>query len=127
MTNQPARSPRNVLGGPLQLCCSDPKTGFYRNGFCTTGAEDLGTHVVCAQVDEAFLAFTRAQGNDLITPVPAYQFPGLQAGDRWCLCASRWKEAHAAGFAPPIILEASHEKALEIIPLDVLRQYAIQP
>lgn len=111
---------KNVLGEPLQLCCNDPKTGFYRDGFCHTGPDDAGVHVVCAHMTDEFLEFTKAQGNDLSSPVPAFGFPGLKAGDRWCLCASRWKEALEAGVAPPIVLEATHEKALTIVSLDQL-------
>ncbi len=99
-------------------------TGFYRTGKCLTGAEDTGTHVVCAEVTEAFLAFSKSRGNDLSTPVPAFDFPGLQPGDKWCLCASRWLEAYEAGVAPPVVLTATHERALEYIPLDVLIMHA---
>ncbi|MFQ3679163.1 MAG: DUF2237 domain-containing protein [Pseudanabaenaceae cyanobacterium] len=118
---------RNVLGTPLQTCSLAPRTGFYRNGCCDTGAGDMGVHVVCAQVTAEFLAFTKAQGNDLSTPQPVYDFPGLQPGDRWCLCAARWYEAHQAGVAPPVVLTATHAAALEYIPLDTLRQYALDP
>ena len=111
---------KNVLGEPLQLCCTDPKTGFYRDGFCHTGPDDAGVHVVCAHMTDEFLEFTKARGNDLSTPMPTFGFPGLKAGDRWCLCASRWKEALEAGVAPPIVLEATHEKALTIVSLDQL-------
>jgi len=100
-------------------------TGFYRNGSCETGPTDLGTHVVCAQVTEEFLSFTKRQGNDLSTPMPAYNFPGLKPGDRWCLCVSRWKEALDAGFAPPVYLEATHESALKVVPLEVLQEFAM--
>ena len=128
MTTMPNQDPpKNVLGGPLQLCCSSPKTGFYRNGYCTTGPDDVGIHVVCAEVDEGFLAFTKARGNDLSTPIPAYQFPGLQPGDKWCLCASRWKAAYDAGYAPKVVLEATHEKALSIVSLEMLESYAVKP
>lgn len=116
---------KNVLGEPLQMCCSDPKTGFYRDGFCHTGPEDYGTHVVCAQMTEDFLAFTRSNGNDLSTPVPAYDFPGLKPGDHWCLCVSRWKEALEAGKAPPVILEATHEKALQTVSMEQLSAHAV--
>lgn len=115
---------RNVLGGKLEICCTDPMTGFYRTGKCLTGAEDRGTHVVCAEMTEAFLAFSKSRGNDLSTPLPAYDFPGLKPGDKWCLCASRWVEAYEAGLAPPLVLTATHERALEYISLDVLILYA---
>jgi len=115
---------RNVLGEELQTCCTNPMTGFYRTGKCLTGAEDTGTHVVCAEVTEAFLAFSKSRGNDLSTPVPAFDFPGLQPGDKWCLCASRWVEAYEAGVAPPVVLTATHERALEYISLDVLIMHA---
>lgn len=116
--------PRNVLGGPLHPCSTDPLTGFFRTGDCQTGPQDRGTHVVCAQVTEAFLAFTASRGNDLSTPIPAYGFPGLQPGDRWCLCVLRWKEALAAGAAPPVVLEATHAKALDVVDLATLRAHA---
>ena len=116
---------RNVVGGQLETCCTSPMTGFYRDGKCNTGGGDFGAHVVCAQMTEEFLAFTKAQGNDLSTPVPAFEFPGLKAGDRWCLCASRWKEALDAGMAPPIVLAATHASALEYASLDELKQHAI--
>ena len=103
---------KNILGTSLQITGTDPLTGFYRDGFCCTGPQDSGKHVIAAVVTEAFLEFTLAMGNDLISPYPASNFPGLKAGDRWCLCASRWKEAFNAGFAPPVILEATHENAL---------------
>jgi uncharacterized protein len=116
---------KNVLGQPLQACGTDPITGFFRDGCCQTGPQDRGTHIVCAQVTAEFLRFTQAQGNDLSTPMPLYDFPGLQPGDRWCLCVSRWQEAFAAGFAPPVILAATHEATLNIVPLPVLQEYAI--
>jgi len=111
----------NVLGTPLEPCSLDPMTGFYRNGCCDTGAEDQGVHVVCAVMTEEFLAFSRAQGNDLSTPVPMYEFPGLKPGDRWCLCAGRWREAYDAGCAPSVVLEATHARMLEWATLDELR------
>jgi hypothetical protein len=117
--------PRNVLGSELQLCCSDPVTGFYRDGHCHTGPEDLGNHSVCAQVTEAFLSYTASCGNDLSTPRPAFGFQGLQPGDRWCLCASRWYEAYEAGVAPPVRLESTHEAALQVVPLHLLKAYAL--
>ena len=116
---------KNVLGGPLQTCCTRPMTGFYRDGTCRTGPEDAGTHVVCARLTDAFLQFSKKRGNDLITPRPAFDFPGLKEGDQWCLCASRWKEAYEADGAPPVILEATHERALDFIPLDVLKAHAL--
>lgn len=118
---------RNVLGEPLQTCCTSPMTGFYRDGLCNTGAGDIGAHVVCAQVTEQFLDYTKAQGNDLSTSVPAFNFPGLKPGDRWCLCASRWKEAFDDGVAPPVVLEATHASALEYVALEALKQHAIEP
>lgn len=111
---------RNVLKGALQACCTNPLTGFYRDGYCRTGPADSGSHVVCAIMTEEFLDFTRLRGNDLSTPMPYFNFPGLKPGDRWCLCALRWKEAYQEGFAPPVILEATHEKVLEYIPFEWL-------
>ncbi len=118
---------RNVLGDPLQTCCTSPMTGFYRDGLCNTGAGDVGAHVVCAQVTAQFLEYTKVQGNDLSTPVPAFHFPGLKPGDRWCLCASRWKQAFDDGMAPPVVLEATHAAALEYVALEELQQHAIDP
>jgi len=114
---------RNVFGEPLAECCTKPMTGFYRDGSCNTGPEDLGLHTVCTKVDAAFLAFSRAAGNDLSTPVPEFGFPGLKPGDCWCLCAERWKEALEAGKAPKVRLTATHEATLEIVPLEVLGQF----
>ncbi|NMG58564.1 DUF2237 domain-containing protein [Geitlerinema sp. P-1104] len=126
MSQTPTHKPaQNVLGQRLDLCCSSPRTGFYRDGFCHTGPQDFGSHTVCAQVTEEFLAYTKQRGNDLSTPVGAYQFPGLKPGDRWCLCASRWQEAISAGVAPPIVLAATHENVLETIPLEILQEYAL--
>lgn len=119
-------SASNVLGQPLQSCCTNPMTGFYRDGLCNTGAGDYGAHVVCAQMTPAFLEFTKNQGNDLSTPMPAYQFPGLKPGDRWCVCASRWKEALDMGVAPPVVLEATHASALEYASLDELKAHRIK-
>ena len=116
---------KNVLGGPLETCCTSPMTGFYRDGCCNTGPGYFGVHVVSAQVTEAFLSYTRAQGNDLSTPLPTYNFPGLKAGDRWCLCASRWKEALNDGFAPHVVLDATHAAALQYVPLELLQQHAL--
>lgn len=114
----------NVLGGELQACSFDPLTGFFRDGCCHTVDEDLGAHVICARVTREFLDFSAARGNDLSTPQPQARFAGLKPGDRWCLCASRWLEALQAGVAPPVVLEATHEKALQRVPLDVLQQHA---
>lgn len=116
---------KNVLGTELQPCSTEPMTGFYRNGCCDTGAGDMGVHVVCAQMTAEFLEFSAAQGNDLSTPVPAYEFPGLKPGDRWCLCAARWKEAYDAGMAPAVILNATHMAALEFASLEELSEHAI--
>ena len=118
-------SAKNVLGTALKSCCYDPMTGFYRDGFCQTGPTDYGTHVVCARMTEDFLKYTKKRGNDLSTPVPMYHFPGLQPGDQWCLCVSRWKEAKEAGFAPPIYLEGTHERALDFVSLEDLKKHAI--
>ncbi len=116
---------KNVYGKDLQLCCLEPKTGFYRNGFCHTGPTDFGTHIVCAQVTQAFLEFSKSKGNDLMTPIPEYHFPGLKAGDKWCLCISRWLEAYRANVAPPIDLNATHQKALDYVGLEVLELYDV--
>ena len=116
---------RNVLGESLQACCTDPMTGFYRDGHCHTGPDDRGVHVVCAVMTEDFLTYTKAQGNDLSTPRPQYNFPGLKPGDGWCLCAARWMEAYEAEVAPLVKLDATHEKALDIIPRDVLEAHAV--
>ena len=118
--------PKNILGTELQSCCTDPITGFLRDGYCRTNQMDLGTHVICAVVTDEFLEFTRSKGNDLSTPRPEYQFPGLTPGDGWCLCAMRWKEAHDAGVAPPLKPESTHEKALEFIDKSSLEKYYIQ-
>lgn len=115
---------KNVLGEALALCCDDPKTGFYRNGFCQTGLQDAGTHIACAIMTDEFLEFSKSRGNDLITPKPEYSFPGLKAGDKWCLCASRWTQALEASVAPPLVLEATHEKMREYADIDVLKKYA---
>ncbi|HLP88727.1 MAG TPA: DUF2237 domain-containing protein [Nostocaceae cyanobacterium] len=115
---------KNVLGTKLELCCTSPLTGFYRDGFCQTGGQDFGMHVVCAQVTAEFLAFTKAKGNDLSTPAPHFNFPGLKPGDKWCLCASRWQEALEADAAPPVVLEATHARALEVCSLADLQKHA---
>lgn len=114
---------KNVLGEELEVCSIDPMTGFFRDGCCETGVQDTGTHVVCAQVTQGFLEFTKARGNDLSTP--RANFPGLKPGDRWCLCVSRWKEALDAGVAPPIVLSATHEEALSVVSIEQLQQYAL--
>ena len=115
----------NVLGGELRACCFDPLTGYYRDGSCRDAEGDAGTHVVCARVTREFLAFSLARGNDLVTPQPAARFRGLRAGDRWCLCALRWLEALEAGVAPPVVLAATHERALDLVPLEVLKRHAL--
>lgn len=115
----------NVLGEPLLACSTRPLTGFFRDGCCRTGPEDHGRHVVCTQVTDAFLEFSRVRGNDLVTPVPAFGFPGLREGDRWCLCAARWQEALQAGAAPRVVLTATHESALEVIAMDDLKRHAV--
>ncbi len=117
---------KNVIGGKLEVCCTSPMTGCYRNGKCATGTDDRGVHVVCAQVTEEFLSFTQMRGNDLSTPSPMSGFPGLQPGDRWCLCASRWQEALNAGVAPPVILSATHVSALEYVSLEELKKHALE-
>ncbi len=117
---------KNILGTELQSCSTSPMTGFFRDGCCNTNLFDQGTHVVCAIVTDEFLQFSLDQGNDLITPRPEHNFPGLKAGDNWCLCASRWKEAYEAGVAPPIKPNSTHQKSLEFIDIDILKQHAIQ-
>ncbi|MEG5140337.1 MULTISPECIES: DUF2237 family protein [unclassified Microcoleus] len=114
----------NVLGGKLETCCTSPMTGYYRDGKCNTGGGDFGAHTVCAQLTEDFLQFTKSNGNDLSTPVPAFNFPGLKPGDCWCLCASRWKEAMDAGCAPRVVLSATHVLTLEYVSLDELKEHA---
>ena len=115
---------KNVLGGALLACSYSPLTGFYRSGCCETGPDDLGRHIICVRVTESFLEFSRTKGNDLSTPRPEYRFAGLKQGNRWCLCALRWKEALEAGVAPPVVLEATHESALRIVDLDTLKAHA---
>ena len=117
--------PKNVLGTELKPCCTSPMTGFYRDGYCRTGQSDYGLHIVCVEVTQPFLDFTVSVGNDLVTPIPEYQFPGLVPGDRWCLCVSRWKEALEAGVAPPVILESTHISTIEFVSLDDLKAHAI--
>jgi uncharacterized protein (DUF2237 family) len=118
-------SERNVLGGALDPCGTDPMTGFYRDGTCSCGDQDVGLHAVCAVVTAEFLEHQRSVGNDLSTPVPAYDFPGLTPGDRWCVVAARWLQAYRDGLAPPVVLAATNARALEVIPLSVLREYAV--
>jgi uncharacterized protein (DUF2237 family) len=115
----------NVLGGDLEPCGNDPVTGFFRDGCCSTGSEDLGSHTVCAVMTAPFLEHQRAIGNDLITPMAAYQFPGLEPGDRWCVVAVRWFEAYEAGVAAPVVLAATHARALDVIPLEALREHGV--
>lgn len=115
---------KNVLGGELEVCSIDPMTGFFRDGCCNTGRDDDGLHLVCAEMTEAFLEFSKRQGNDLSTPVPEFDFPGLIEGDRWCLCVERWKEAHQAGRAPKVNLRATHISTLEFVDLELLREFA---
>ena len=117
---------KNVFGEPLQMCCTKPMTGYFRDGLCRTISEDRGTHTVCAIMTNDFLAFSALQGNDLITPMPYYEFPGLKEGDKWCLCASRWVEAEKAGKAPKLILEATHEKTLDHTTIDTLIKHAFR-
>jgi uncharacterized protein (DUF2237 family) len=117
---------KNVFGEELISCSTAPMTGYYRNGCCETGEDDLGTHTVCAVMTREFLEFSLSRGNDLITPRPEYVFPGLRAGDKWCLCASRWVEAYRSGLAPQVVLEATHEKTLQFIPLEELVKFAIK-
>jgi len=125
LTVGPDAGERNVLGGALELCGTDPLTGFYRDGCCSTGPEDLGSHTICAVVTAEFLAHQRSIGNDLSTPVPAYRFPGLVPGDRWCVTAANWLRAHHDGAAAFVVLASTHERALEIVPLGVLQHYAV--
>ena len=116
---------KNVLSGPLGSCSNAPKTGFYRNGCCDTGEEDVGRHTVCIVATEEFLSFSKAAGNDLSTPMPQFGFPGVKTGDRWCLCVLRWKEALAKGKAPGVVLEATHEEALKYVELEDLLRHAV--
>ncbi len=126
MLKDASRTAKNVLGTELIECCLAPITGFYRNGYCQTGPEDFGVHTVCIFATDEFLAFSKACGNDLSTPHPQFQFPGLKAGDRWCLCAARWLEAFEQGKAPGVFLESTHEKTLEIASLDKLKKHAVE-
>jgi uncharacterized protein len=116
---------KNVLGTPLRTCSIEPMTGFFRTGCCDTGVDDLGLHIVCAEMTTDFLIFSASRGNDLSTPNPWFGFPGLRPGDRWCLCAARWKEALEAGAAPPVVLEATHMASLEFVDLDDLKRHAL--
>lgn len=120
-----AEDARNILGSTLAVCGLEPRTGFFRDGCCNTDEHDRGSHTVCSRVTAAFLAFSKAQGNDLSTPRPEYQFPGLKPGDAWCLCASRWLEAHRAGVAPHVIAASTHERAADIVPRELLLQLAL--
>ena len=120
------RRAKNVLGTELETCSVNPMTGFYRDGCCNTGAEDLGLHTVCVEMTDEFLAFSKQRGNDLSTPNEAYEFPGLQAGDRWCLCVLRWKEALEADMAPRVVLNATHMSVLEFVDLEDLQRYAVE-
>lgn len=124
-TNPPLATARNVLGTALVECSQRPRTGFFRDGCCNTSAEDRGAHTVCTEVTEEFLEFSKEQGNDLSTPRPEFGFPGLRPGDRWCLCAARWAEALEAGKAPRVVLEATHERTLQFVPLAALKRHAI--
>lgn len=119
-------TPKNVLGTDLQTCSMDPLTGFYRDGCCRTGRDDLGIHTVCVQATAEFLEFSKQVGNDLSTPIEAYQFPGVKPGERWCLCAQRWAQALAAGVAPPVVLEATHISTLEFANLEDLKAHAVE-
>ena len=127
MTNQHPPTPLNVLGTPLQSCCNEPMTGYFRDGYCRTGPSDYGVHTVCAVMTEKFLNYTVTCGNDLKTPNPQFRFPGLQPGDKWCLCAERWKEAEEAGVAPKVILESTDKKTLDFVSLDVLINHKYEP
>lgn len=126
MTTRYDAGAKNVLGGELQPCSTRPITGFFRNGCCETSHEDTGMHTVCAVMTADFLAFSRSVGNDLSTPRPEFGFPGLKPGDRWCLCAPRWKEALDAGAAPRVVLDATHEETLAIVPLGILKDHAVE-
>lgn len=124
--NQDKLPERNVLGGHVIPCSKSPLTGFFRDGCCRTGVDDEGIHTVCAVMTDEFLEFTVEAGNDLVTPHPEWNFPGLVTGDHWCLCAARWLEAFHAGKAPPVVLEATHEKSLDVVPFELLQRHAIQ-
>lgn len=117
---------KNIFGEPLETCCSSPMTGYFRDGLCRTVSQDTGTHTVCAVMTDEFLIFSAAKGNDLITPIPYYLFPGLKAGDKWCLCVTRWLQAERSDKAPKLILEATHEKTLDYAPLALLIKHAFR-
>jgi uncharacterized protein (DUF2237 family) len=117
--------PKNVLGGELESCCTDPMTGFYRDGYCKTGPDDTGRHTICILATDEFLAFSKEAGNDLSTPMPQYAFPGLKGGDKWCLVAMRWQQALEAGMAPQVVLRSTHESALQFVDLEDLKLYAV--
>jgi uncharacterized protein (DUF2237 family) len=125
MLEQERRPQKNVFGEPLSTCSNAPRTGFFRDGCCNTGPQDLGSHTVCAVMTGDFLAYSKKAGNDLSTPMPGYGFPGLKAADRWCLCAARWQQAFEAGNAPKVVLSATHESALTIVDLQDLKRFAI--
>lgn len=120
------RHAKNVWGENLEPCCTSPRVGFYRDGYCRTGREDTGLHIVCAEMTAEFLEYSQSVGNDLSTPNPMFDFPGLQPGDRWCLCVERWKQALEAGAAPPVVLAATHISALEFVDLEQLEAYAVE-
>ena len=117
--------PKNVLGGELKSCCTDPMTGFYRDGFCKTGVDDVGSHTICVRATNEFLEFSKSRGNDLTTPRPEFNFPGVKDGDKWCLCATRWREALEAGVAPKVILEACHKASLRYVSLEDLKNHQL--
>ena len=125
MLDEEPPSQKNVFGEPLTACSNSPLTGFFRDGCCNTHEQDVGSHTVCVVMTDDFLTFSKAAGNDLTTPMPEYAFPGLKAGDRWCLCAARWQQAFQAGMAPRVVLAATHERALEIVALRDLKRFAI--
>jgi uncharacterized protein (DUF2237 family) len=125
MSAQPMHPSLNVFGEALQSCSERPLTGFFRDGCCNTSDQDVGSHTVCVEVTREFLEFSRFRGNDLSTPRPEYSFPGLKPGDRWCLCAVRWLEAHVFGMAPRVFLRGTHQRALEIVPLHLLKRFAV--
>ncbi len=115
----------NVFGEPLKECSCDPMTGYFRDGLCNTEANDVGSHTLCAQMTQEFLDFSVAEGNDLVTPQPQYGFPGLKAGDRWCVCAMRWRHAQEANAAPKVVMESTNQAVLEVVPMDILKQHAL--
>ncbi len=125
MAEEERQTQKNVFGEALAPCSNSPLTGFFRDGCCNTNSQDHGSHTVCVVMTDEFLAFSKAAGNDLSTPMPEYAFPGLKAGDRWCLCAARWRQAFEAGRAPRVVLSATHERALELVALQDLKRYAI--